>query len=82
MTDEQKCTLCSHRSYYLGCCLVKDCEYKPNWCAKTCIEELEQIKKEIDEVVEEEIKEYEIWALGLRYSKKIIDKHISKLKGE
>lgn len=45
-------------------------------------EELEKIKTEIDEIVESEMKEDVLWSLGLRYSKKIIDKHITELKGE
>ena len=44
--------------------------------------ELEKIKAEIDEIVESEMKEDVLWSLGLRYSKKIIDKHIEELKGE
>ena len=46
------------------------------------IEELRKIKSEIDEIVEEEMKEDERWSLGLRYSKKVIDNHIKEMKGE
>lgn len=38
---------------------------------------IENIKAEIKQVVEEEKDESYMWALGLRYSLKIIDKHIS-----
>lgn len=46
------------------------------------VEELEEIKAEIDEIVEREWEESQLWSLGLRHSKKIIDNHIKELKGE
>lgn len=46
------------------------------------IEELEKIRTEIGQIVDEEQEHDKKWAIGLRYSLKIIDKHISELKGE
>ena len=38
---------------------------------------IEDIKADIEQTVNEETDYYEIWARGLHYSLKIIDKHIS-----
>lgn len=52
-------------------------DYKNIWLK--CIED---IKAEIEEVYKKEEPIDHTWAVGLKYSLKIIDKHVNEVKGK
>ena len=85
MNKENKCALCSHRSIHNGICLVdnKGCKFKPNGYCKIFSEELEKIRKEIEKDQEQMANEKDFGRYyGMGWSIRIIDNHISELKGE
>lgn len=92
MNKENKCALCSHRSVHNGSCLVDNqgCKFKPNAYCEMFAEELEKIKADIIKYHQIECNrncdncKYIdcIEAEDAVADIKIIDKHISELKGE
>lgn len=82
MNKENKCALCSNRSIHNGSCLVdnKGCKFKPNGYVKIFAEELETIKVEMQKRCDEfRWDNDDIVSEALI---KIVDKHISEMKGE
>lgn len=75
------CDNCIHNAVCERAHFENHCGYKHSE-ADVINPELEKIKDEIIQVVNEEKNYDEKWVLGLRYSVKIIDKYITELKGE
>jgi len=75
------CDNCIHNAVCEMAHFENHCGYKHSE-ADVINPELEKIKDEIIQVVNEEKNYDEKWILGLRYSVKIIDKYITELKGE
>ena len=79
MPNSLKCRL-KNLAYHQG--LLSEKDLSRIYTDNDVVAELEKIKADIDEIVEREMEEDMRWSLGLRHSKKIIDNHISELKGE
>lgn len=87
MNKENKCALCSHRSYHNGSCLVDNqgCKFKPNAFSIIFTDELEKIKAEIKVNAHGEY-DFEGYCreekISIKEVNKIIDNYIAELKGE